>query len=54
MKKYKVTLVDNSQGQDKSDCTFDVPVLAEDCEEAAEKALIDERANVYVASVCEA
>ena len=48
---YKVTLIDNSQAQDHEDSAFDVWIKAEDADEAAEKALIDERANVYVAAV---
>ena len=48
---YKVTLVDHSQAQDHEDCSFDVWVKAEDAEEAAEKALIDERMDVYVTAV---
>jgi|HubBroStandDraft_4_1064222.scaffolds.fasta_scaffold551964_2 hypothetical protein len=54
MKEYKVTLCDDSTCQDHEDSTFDVWVRAEDADEAAEKALIDERANVYVTAVNEA
>jgi hypothetical protein len=48
---YRVTLCDNSQAQDYEDSLFDVIVKADDAEEAVEKALIDERAWVYVTDV---
>ena len=51
MGRYKVTLIDDSQCQSREDSAFDVWFNADDAEEAAEKALIDERANVYVAVV---
>jgi hypothetical protein len=51
MNRYKVTLIDHSQGQDREDCSFDVWVKADDADEAVEKALIDERCGVYVSCV---
>jgi len=49
--RYLITMVDDSQGQDRDDACFDRVVHASDEAEAVSKALAEEPANVYVSSI---
>jgi len=51
MKRYLVTLFDDSQAQDREDCYWDLIVHAESASDAESIALTDERVGTYVTAI---